>query len=580
MMLKETDQNEGGFLMKRMEAVNSSHSRSPLRSLRWESSPQEEGGCDEENFQDEDGLSGEDDEDDISVDLSTWTENEWNDFFDYDRSVDDCNDEEENKEENKKWMRPSSVGHDIGQWYKNIQAVAKKAKECLQNPNYDNVFDVMVAQGCSQAQLLEIADVLSSKEHCKYDTLLVRLCDVIKGSGIAFSEKGDIFSAIKLPKNPTQVAEHIVSQDKEFRKDAGSVNNEIAGRPAASLGQPLNLKNKISAFQHWATTDHEQQKDPEDLIDFSACNREIRSTTARWLVCDAKGVKYDAAVTLPTNFEDQLRISDHYPISINKHERKQNSNAKKPPTDVDGQVKRFLTQAKTNVDRLALLPLLYSCVSSIVTKLMGNHNTFLVFSVEVYKRLECPPPMKNSLVDHLGAVVHAQNIVAAGKQLRKYHDEHLAHMMSKIVKFYSGPLELSPHFQSKMLSIRSGRSEMTDEMKQLLKDEGNPLLEWMKKATPEQLRERARKRVETMGPDRLSAAARKGHARKDEKGRSLKGLQRAKTMGPDRLSEAARKSHATRAKKPRAEKQKKEFRIRTVGEVLDEVRRTIVRPNL
>ena len=224
----------------------------------------------------------------------------------------------------------------------------------------------MVAQGCSQAQLLEIADVLSSKEHCKYDTLLVRLCDVIKGSGIAFSEKGDIFSAIKLPKNPTQVAEHIVSQDKEFRKDAGSVINEIAGRPAASLGQPLNLENKISALQHWATTDHEQQKDPEDLIDFSSCNMEIRSTTARWLVCDAKGVKYDAAVTLPTNFEDQLRISDHYPISINKHERKQNSNAKKPPTDVDGQVKRFLTQAKTNVDRLALLPLLYSCVSSIV----------------------------------------------------------------------------------------------------------------------------------------------------------------------------------------------------------------------
>ena len=105
------------------------------------------------------------------------------------------------------------------------------------------------------------------------------------------------------------------------------------------------------------------------------------------------------------------------------------------------------------------------------------------------------------------------------------------------------------------------------------------LLGWAMKATPEQLRERARKRVETMGPDRLSAAARKGHARKDEKGRSLKGLQRAKTMGPDRLSEAARKSHATRAKKPRAEKQKKEFRIRTVGEVLDEVRRTIVRPN-
>ena len=64
----------------------------------------------EENFQDEDGLSGEDDEDDISVDLSTWTENEWNDFFDYDRSVDDCNDEEENKEENKKWMKPSSQG--------------------------------------------------------------------------------------------------------------------------------------------------------------------------------------------------------------------------------------------------------------------------------------------------------------------------------------------------------------------------------------------------------------------------------------------------------------------------------------
>ena len=234
-----------------------------------------------------------------------------------------------------------------------------------------------------------------------------------------------------------------------------------------------------------------------------------------------------------------------------------------------------------------------------MTKLMGNHNTFLVFSVEVYKRLECPPPMENSLVDHLGAVVHAQNIVAAGKQLRKYHDEHLAHMMSKIVKFYSGPLELSPHFQSKMLSIRSGRSEMTDEMKQLLKDEGNPLLEWMKKATPEQLRERARKRVETMGPDRLSAAARKGHARKDEKGKSLSALKRVETMGPDRLSEAARKAarkghakkdeegrsltalkgHATRAKKPRAEKQKKEFRIRTVGEVLDEVRRTIVRPN-
>ena len=185
------------------------------------------------------------------------------------------------------------------------------------------------------------------------------------------------------------------------------------------------------------------------------------------------------------------------------------------------------------------------------------------------------------------------------------------------------------------------------------------LLGWAMKATPEQLRERARKRVETMGPDRLSEAAlqraktmgpdrlseaaRKGHAKKDEEGRSLKGLQRAKnmgpdrlseaarkghankdeegkslkglrraenmgpdrlseaarkghakkdeegkslsalkrveTMGPDRLSEAARKSHATRAKKPRAEKQKKEFRIRTVGEVLDEVRRTIVRPN-
>jgi len=80
------------------------------------------------------------------------------------------------------------------------------------------------------------------------------------------------------------------------------------------------------------------------------------------------------------------------------------------------------------------------------------------------------------------------------------------------------------------------------------------------------------RRAENMGPDRLSEAARKGHAKKDEEGKSLSALKRVETMGPDRLSEAARKSHATRAKKPRAEKQKKEFRIRTVGEVLDEVR--------
>eukprot|EP00985_Skeletonema_marinoi_P030274 scaffold31325_cov88-Skeletonema_marinoi.AAC.1 len=119
-----------------------------------------------------------------------------------------------------------------------------------------------------------------------------------------------------------------------------------------------------------------------------------------------------------------------------------------------------------------------------------------------------------------------------------------------------------------MLSIRSGQSEMTDEMKQLLKDEGNPLLEWMKKATPEQLSARSRKRAKTMGPDRLSEAARKGHANKDEEGKSLAALQRAKTMGPDRLSEAARKGHAKKDEEGRSLKGRKSSATRRANNPL------------
>jgi len=71
------------------------------------------------------------------------------------------------------------------------------------------------------------------------------------------------------------------------------------------------------------------------------------------------------------------------------------------------------------------------------------------------------------------------------------------------------------------------------------------LLGWAMKATPEQLRERARKRVETMGPDRLSAAALKGHAKKDEKGRSLKGLKAHARKDEKGRSLSGRKSSAT-----------------------------------
>eukprot|EP00985_Skeletonema_marinoi_P003049 scaffold1268_cov133-Skeletonema_marinoi.AAC.4 len=98
------------------------------------------------------------------------------------------------------------------------------------------------------------------------------------------------------------------------------------------------------------------------------------------------------------------------------------------------------------------------------------------------------------------------------------------------------------------------------------------LLGWAMKATPEQLRERARKRVETMGPDRLSAAAlqrvktmgpdrlseaaRKGAPKRVETmgpdRLSAAALQRVKTMGPDRLSEAARKNHARKDEKGRS----------------------------
>eukprot|EP00984_Skeletonema_dohrnii_P004982 scaffold1768_cov75-Skeletonema_dohrnii-CCMP3373.AAC.2 len=111
------------------EDVNSSHSRSPLRSLRWESSPleeedcDEEGNCDEENvLAGEDDLSGEDDEDDISAE------------------EDLCVDE---KELENLWLQSSAQLHrDVD--HPQFAIMSTPSKEELKNP-----FAAMIAEGKS-----------------------------------------------------------------------------------------------------------------------------------------------------------------------------------------------------------------------------------------------------------------------------------------------------------------------------------------------------------------------------------------------------------------------------------------------
>ena len=347
----------------------------------------------------------------------------------------------------------------------------------------------------------------------RFVTPLARRCH--KKLGCFILREWKHFSDIVLPKNPTQVAEYIVSQDKNvFRGKAGSIIDAAAGQSAASLGQPLNLNTLISAYQHWAASQHKAQSCPHNRIDASSCNRELRKTTPLWLLCDSLGKKYDAEETsLPDGFDEKIRISDHFPIHFDKNKRKPKSKAKNPPTDVDGQANSFIKKAKTTAVRMSLLPLLYNCLQSVVTKLMGYHNKLLVFSVEVYTSLECPPPMNNSLLEILGGVVHAQNFVIAGVQLRKYQDDHLVYMMKKIVSFYSNLLGIPRDFESKMLQIRSGRDGMSEEMKQLLRDQGNPLQKWLDESTAEMRKARSKA----------------GHAAKNAAGKSLSAAKTAKT---------------------------------------------------
>jgi hypothetical protein len=406
---------------------------------------------------------------------------------------------------------------------------------------YRSLFDIMVAQGCSIGQLNEMAEVLSTDmgNLSKFDKLLVSEADQIVSSGVSFTEEGDIFSDLVLPHDPTIVAERIVSEDKEFREEAGKIIDSIAGGSVCNLGQPIKKETLACTQQHWAVIGHKAQDDcPFNKIDDSPCNREIRATIPLWLICDNLGINYDnetASRHLPSKFDDTLRVADYHPLQLNKNIRKK-SKAKKPPTDVVGQVQRFARKANTNITRLSLLPMLQSCKQSIVTKLMGNHNIFLIFSVTAYNELGCPPANNNSLVHFLGAVPHAQNFVAAKKQLKRYEDAHLRYIMGKVVAIYTPILDLPDNVTSEILVVRSGRGNMSEDQKQLLRDQGNPLQKWLENATPKDLRDRAKKAAKTKGFDGHSEAMKKAAKTKGFDGHSEAMKKAAKTMGATGLS--------------------------------------------
>jgi len=452
------------------------------------------------------------------------------------------------------WMKETVVGKDLRQWLESKKQPLKNAKKKASDHSF--VLDALVAFGGTDNDLSELAGTLSadSDSLSDFDLILVELSNIIQGTGLSFSTDGDIFSEIEIPDNAADIVKNLLSTDKSFRKKAGSLLNTIYGDDVSSLGQPIHKLVTRLIYQHWATRKHKGQKCMHNKIDESMCNKEWNHTTPTWLLCDKHDSKYESGMPLPSHFNEQLCLRDDCPITIDKDVRVPNSAAKKPPTDVSGQMEAFADKANTTVCRLKLLPKLYAIMTALVSKLSGNHLHVLVGSVTVYKNsLDCAPPMTNGLFVLHGGVVHSQNIIAAAVQLRKYRDAHLNFLSKKIFDFFAGPLQLQSDEKVDMLMIRSGRSKMSDEMKQLLCDECNPLLDWVKNATPEQLRARALKI----------------HAKKDENGKSLASSKRIKTMGPERLRAATLKGHAARAKKPRAEK--KEFRIRTVREVLDEV---------
>lgn len=202
--------------------------------------------------------------------------------------------------------------------------------------NFDIVFDVAVALGNSDVAINELADILSADENelCDYDKQTLAVCNKIIQSGVCFSVAGDITSELVLPDDPEKVAQKLVDEDKAFREKTGDVIDDSAGAVGkANLGQPLNLEAEVSCLQHWGVDGHKSQQCPNDHIDMSPCNRELRRVIPKWFLADKQDTKYsDDEVQLPDGLDDQIRLSDHIPFTLDKKIVKQNSSQKKPPT--------------------------------------------------------------------------------------------------------------------------------------------------------------------------------------------------------------------------------------------------------
>ena len=406
-----------------------------------------------------------------------------------------------------------------------------------------------------------LCTMLSDKDDdiVPFNLLILWAIIVIVESGVHFEIDGDIHSALVLPDNPELVADGIEFGDKLFRRKAGKTIEASFGEDSANLGQPLKKTVVLQIRQHWGCKGHKAQPDcPHNKIDNSPCNLQFLVVMPTWLLCDRDSVTYDRdAVTLP-DLNSLMRMSDFYPFLIDKEEREKASSERKtkPKTDVRGQAKRFAERAETNVDALPLLSLLMAVQQCVVTKLMGNDAQFATFSYEVVKAQDCSPAMRNSLAEIHSPLVHAQGIAAATVQLEKFEDDHLHFMDNTIVKVFSKVIGLPPDFASNMLMKRSGRSNMTDVQKQLIR-ENSALKQWLDKATPEQLSDRAKKGNETLGRAGRVKRSKKGAETLGRAGRVKRSKKAAETLGRAGRVKRSKKGAETLGRAGRVKRSKK-----------------------